>query len=123
MTTKVPHESSKLQSKLNFFPNLLCYKKLWSSSTQLPSSKEINNHWHFKAVCQVHKFFIIANILDPLVQQCVLNQSQGYWLFYNAHVVAISFVCQMQVNSMTFGTIETQDFDSEIQFLQKCMQK
>lgn len=84
---------------------------------------EINNHWHFKAMCQVHKFSIVANILDPMVQQCVLNQSQGYWLLYNARIVAISFVCQMQVDSMTFDTNETQDFDSEIQFLQQCMQK
>ncbi len=37
--------------------------------------------------------------------------------------MAISFVCQMQVDSMTFDTNETQDFDSEIQFLRQCMQK
>ncbi len=78
---------------------------------------EFNNHWHLKAMCQVHKFSIFANILDPMVQQRVLNQSQGYWLLYNALVMAISFVCQMQVDFVTFDTNETQDFDSEIQFL------
>jgi hypothetical protein len=117
MTTKVPHESSRLQSKLSFLRNLLCYKKLQNSSSRLPSSMEFNNHWHLKAMCQVHKFSIFANILDPMVQQRVLNQSQGYWLLYNALVMAISFVCQMQVDFVTFDTNETQDFDSEIQFL------
>jgi hypothetical protein len=81
MTTRVPHESSRLQSKLSFLPNLLCYKKLWSSSTQLPSSMEINNHWHFKAMCQVHKFSIVANILDPMVQQCVLTKAKVIGFF------------------------------------------
>ncbi len=27
---------------------------------------------------------VVANILGHVVQQCVLNQSQGYWLLYDA---------------------------------------
>ncbi len=39
---------------------------------------------------------VVANTLRLVVQQYVLKQSQGYWLFSNALVAIISFVCQMQ---------------------------
>jgi hypothetical protein len=58
-----------------------------------------------------------------MVQQCVLNQSQGYSLLLDALVVAISFVCQMQTYCLTPDSIETQYFDGELQIFQQRMQK
>jgi hypothetical protein len=38
---------------------------------------------------------VVADALIwPMVQQCVLNQSQRHWLFFNVLVVTISLVCQ-----------------------------
>ncbi len=37
----------------------------------------------------------IVNTLGFVGQQCVLNQSQGYWLLLDALTMAISLVCQM----------------------------
>ncbi len=58
---------------------------------------------------------IVVDALGPVVQQCVLNQSQSYWLFSDALAVAILFVCQMQTYRLTLDSIETQDFDGELQ--------
>jgi hypothetical protein len=45
----------------------------------------------------------------------VLNQSQGYWLLLDALAVAISLVYQMWTYCLTPDSIETQDFDGELQ--------
>ncbi len=66
---------------------------------------------------------IVANTLGLVVQQCVLNQSQGYWLLLDAFVVAISFVCQMRTYCLTPNSIETQNFDGELQVFQQHVQK
>jgi hypothetical protein len=49
------------------------------------------------------------------VVECVLNKSQGYWLLLNALATAISLVCQMRTYCLTPNSIETQDFDGELQ--------
>jgi hypothetical protein len=36
---------------------------------------------------------VVVDTLGPMVQQCVLNHRQGYYLLSNALVIAISFVC------------------------------
>jgi hypothetical protein len=38
---------------------------------------------------------IVVNTWGLVVQQCVLNQTQGYWLLLDALAIAISVVCQM----------------------------
>ncbi len=38
---------------------------------------------------------IIFNTLGHVVQQCVLNQSQSYWLLSNALATIVAFVCQL----------------------------
>ncbi len=58
---------------------------------------------------------IVSNTLGFVVQQCVLNQSQGYWLLLDALAVAISLVYQMWTYCLTPDSIETQDFDGELQ--------
>jgi hypothetical protein len=57
---------------------------------------------------------IVANTLGFVVQQCVLNQSQGYWLLLDALVAAISLVYQMKTYCLTPDSIETQNFDGEL---------
>jgi len=66
---------------------------------------------------------IVANTLAHVVQQCVLNQSQDYCLLLDALVVVISLVCQMRSYCLTPNSIETQDFDGELQVFQQRMQK
>jgi len=36
---------------------------------------------------------IVVDTFGLMVQQCVLNQSQSYWLLLDALVAAISLVC------------------------------
>jgi len=55
----------------------------------------------------------VVDILGHVVQQCVLNQSPGYWLFFDAFTSTISLVCQMRLDCMGLDFSETQDFDGE----------
>jgi hypothetical protein len=61
-------------------------------------------------------------MLGPIVNQCVINQSQGYWLLFDA-LVTISLVIKMQVQCLVPNSLKTQDFDVELQVLQQYMQK
>jgi hypothetical protein len=53
-------------------------------------------------------------ILKPIVEQCVLNQARGYWLLFNALIVAISICMKLnidiiqvvQVFPFMYGTID-----------------
>ncbi len=38
---------------------------------------------------------VVVDTLVHVVQQCVLNQNQGYWLLSNAFASIISLVCKM----------------------------
>jgi hypothetical protein len=91
-----PQESSRLESNLCLHPKSFCFKRFWNSSPLLFNVMNDNNHRHFKAMCQVNKFGyiaqVVANILGHVVQQCVLNQNQGYWLLYDGLIM--SLVCQ-----------------------------
>jgi hypothetical protein len=58
---------------------------------------------------------IVVDTLGHVVQQCVLNQSRGYWLLLDALVATISLVCQMQIDCLRPDSIESQDFDGELQ--------
>jgi hypothetical protein len=60
---------------------------------------------------------IIDGILGLVVQQCVLNQNESYYLLSNALVITISLICQMQVDCLTLDSNETLDFDGELQVL------
>jgi hypothetical protein len=45
---------------------------------------------------------IIFDTLGPMVSQCVVNQTQSYWLLFNAFTIA-NFFNHQNVNTM-FGT-------------------
>jgi hypothetical protein len=66
---------------------------------------------------------VVVDTLAHVVQQCVLNQNQGYWLLSNALTSIISLVCKIQLDCCTFEYRETQYFDCELETLQQCMQK
>ncbi len=66
---------------------------------------------------------IVVDTLGLVIQQCVLNQSQGYWFDFYALIVTISLICQMQLDYLTLEISEIQDFDDKFQVLQQCMQK
>jgi hypothetical protein len=66
---------------------------------------------------------IVSNTLGFVIQQCVLNQSQGYWLLLDALAVTISLIYQMRTYCLTPDSIEIQDFDGELQVFRQCMQK
>jgi hypothetical protein len=66
---------------------------------------------------------VVADILGLAIQLCVLNHNRGYWIFSNALVATIPFICQMHVENLTFNSNETQDFDDEFKSLKVCMQK
>jgi len=53
----------------------------------------------------------------------VLNQSRGCWFVSNALVAVVLFVCQMQVESLTYDSNKTQDFDGEFKILKIRMQQ
>jgi hypothetical protein len=57
-----------------------------------------------------------------MVQQCVLNQSQGYWLLSNALAAATTIICQFQHDLLGPNFGDAQDFDRELHIFQKNMQ-
>jgi hypothetical protein len=40
----------------------------------------------------------VINVFIPMVTQCILNQSQGYWLQFDA-IVATTTMCSMMENN------------------------
>ncbi len=60
---------------------------------------------------------IVVDNLGLVIQQCVLNQSQGYWFHLYGLIVIISLICQMQVDYLTLDISEIQDFDDKFQVL------
>jgi hypothetical protein len=57
---------------------------------------------------------IVSNIFGHVVNQCDVNQSQGYWVLFDALVVVISLVVKMQVQGLAPNSLETQDFDTKL---------
>jgi hypothetical protein len=54
-------------------------------------------------------------ILKPIMEQCVLNQARGYWLLFNALILAICICMKLnnefnhrvvQVLPFVYGTID-----------------
>ncbi len=50
-----------------------------------------------------------------MAQQCVQNQSQGYWLFFYAFLTTISHIYKFQASCLILDFNETQDFDGKLQ--------
>jgi hypothetical protein len=56
-----------------------------------------------------------------MIQQCVLNQSQGYWLLLDAFFIVIAFVCKFLQDLLGPYSNETQDFDGKFHMFQMNM--
>ncbi len=69
--------------------------------------------------CQTSVVKTIINIFLPIVQQCVLNQSQGYWLVVDALVYIFSLCNMMKcetssIEALNYPLIQG-NFDSKLQ--------
>jgi hypothetical protein len=51
-----PMEAQDLDEDSIYFKQVILFKRLWNPSLPLIFAMEGNNRWHFKVVCQVHKF-------------------------------------------------------------------
>jgi hypothetical protein len=65
---------------------------------------------------------VVDDTLGLVIQQCVLNQSQGSWFYFYALIVTISLVCQMQVDYLTLNISEIQVSCPKIMHAKKVVQ-
>ncbi len=46
---------------------------------------------------------VVVDILNPIVEQCVLNQTRGYWLFSNVFNATITICMKLKVDENDQG--------------------
>ncbi len=105
-----PHKFKTLV-KTWIVSQIILFQETLEFKDTLPSIIEVNSPQVW-VVAQ-----IVVDNLGLVIQQCVLNQSQGYWFHLYALIVIISLVCQMQADYLTFDISEIQDFDDKFQVL------
>ena len=93
----------------------LCYAR--QASTQLQSRVPLAIHW---AVAKA-----VSDVLSPVVSQCVINQTRGYWLLSDAIIAAMSIATMMEetdhAKRMEFPKLLSGDFDAELGYLYRKM--
>jgi len=64
-------------------------------------------------------------MLNLMVTTCVLNQSKGHWLLFDVSMITINLIVAMefQPNSFIDGSETCDQFDVELQMLNKNMQQ
>jgi hypothetical protein len=64
-------------------------------------------------------------MLNLMVTTCVLNQSKGHWLLFDVSMITINLIVAMefQPNSLIDGSETCDQFDVELQMLNKNMQQ
>ena len=69
----------------------------------------------------------VTQTLNPVVQQCVLNQTRGYWLLSDALAAAFRMSIELQgvydQSSSVVPLLQVGDFESEIEILKARMAK
>ena len=69
----------------------------------------------------------VTQTLNPVVQQCVLNQTRGYWLLSDALAAAFRMTIELQgvydQSSSVIPPLQVGDFESEIEILKARMAK
>ena len=69
----------------------------------------------------------VTQTLNPVVQQCVLNQTRGYWLLSDALAAAFRMSIQLQgvydQSASVIPPLQVGDFESEIEILKARMAK
>ncbi len=118
---KCPHRSLKFWSNFSLLPKSFCLRKLEFKHTSVFYYRNQQSLAFQSCVLPSPKGWgitqIVVDTLGLMVQQCVLNQTWGYWPFSNAIATSISFICQMWVDSLTPNSGEAHDFDGELQIL------
>lgn len=63
----------------------------------------------------------VTETLNPIVSQCVLNQTRGFWLLSDALAGALKLMVQMEAQQLARSSaeppLECGDFDSELEIL------
>jgi hypothetical protein len=63
----------------------------------------------------------VTETLTPVVSQCVLNQTRGFWLLSDALARALKLMVQMKAQQFARNSIEPplecSEFDSELKIL------
>jgi hypothetical protein len=63
----------------------------------------------------------VTETLNPVVSQCVVNQTRGYWLLSNAIAGALKLIVQMEAQQLARSSVEPPlecgEFDSELEIL------
>jgi hypothetical protein len=69
----------------------------------------------------------VTQTLNPVVQQCVLNQTRGYWLLFDALAATFRMSIELQgvheQRSSVAPPLQVGDFKSEIEILKARMAK
>ena len=69
----------------------------------------------------------VTQTLNPVVQQCVLNQTRGYWLLSDALAAALRMSIELQgvydQSASVIPPLQVGDFESEIEILKARMAK
>jgi hypothetical protein len=63
----------------------------------------------------------VCDILNPVVEKCIMNQTRGFWLLSDALVSAMSISVKLQAESnrceAAVPPLQVGDFDSELEIL------
>jgi hypothetical protein len=63
----------------------------------------------------------VTETLNPVVSQCVVNQTRGYWLLSNTIAGALKLIVQMEAEQLAQSSVEPPlecgEFDSELKIL------
>jgi hypothetical protein len=64
---------------------------------------------------------VVCDILNPVVEKCIMNQTRGFWLLSDALVSAMSISVKLQAKSnrceAAVPPLQVGDFDSELEIL------
>jgi hypothetical protein len=63
----------------------------------------------------------VTETLNPVVSQCVVNQTHGYWLLSDAIAGALQLIVQMEAHQLQCSTaeppLECGEFESKLEIL------
>jgi hypothetical protein len=70
---------------------------------------------------------VVCDILNPVVEKCIMNQTRGFWLLSDALVSAMSISLKLQAKNnrreVAVPPLHVGDFDSQLEILYGCISK
>jgi hypothetical protein len=95
----VPPQKLKTHVRTRFASKVILFQKTFEFEHVITLCYGRKKSLAFQGCVPTSQIWAIAQVvvdtLGHVVQQCVLNQSWGYWLLSDAFTFAISFTCQM----------------------------